>query len=211
MIYFPLCLKNVFPACRIWGWWCFFFRTWKASHHLFLARTVLGDRFAFICIGEPQNATCSFALVTLRIFYLSLVLRSLIVAFLGMDFGGAVHSVWNSLGFRDLSVHTFRQMWDVFSHHSLVFFFSPPRSPSGTAMALSVRTFLHHLAGPRVSVHFCFQPVFPPRPAALGLSGLSESTASLPGQLQNAIEPVQWGGIFFFLILFWILLYSFQF
>lgn len=74
----------------------------------------------------------------------------------------------------------------------------PPRSPSGTAMALSVRTFLHHLAGPRVSVHFCFQPVFPPRPAALGLSGLSESTASLPGQLQNAIEPVQCGWIFVF-------------
>lgn len=81
-------------------------------------------------------------------------------------------------------------------------FLQPPSFSFRDCNGVSVRTFLHHLAGPRVSVHFCFQPVFPPRPAALGLSGLSESTASLPGQLQNAIEPVQWGGIFFFLILF---------
>lgn len=173
-------------------------------HPLFLARTVLGDRSAFICIGEPQNATGSFALVTPRIFYLSLVLRSLIVAFLGPDFGEGGGSF--CLEFARLPGSVGTHLSTNVGHFQPSFFSlflqPPPRSPSGTAMALSVRTFLHHLAGPRVSVHFCFQPVFPPRPAALGLSGLSESTASLPGQLQNAIEPVQWGGIFFFLILF---------
>ena len=89
MSWFPFIPKGHFAGCRILGWQCFSFSTWKISHHFPPALMVSVVKFAviwffflFFSIGKASF----LSLCSQDVFSSFLVFRSLTIICLGVDF-----------------------------------------------------------------------------------------------------------------------------
>lgn len=86
---FPSFLKGSFTRYRICSWQFFSFSSWKMLSHFCQASVVSDEKSTGIWIGVPQEVV---SLCLLSRFILCLVLRSLIMICLIMDFFGSVLS-----------------------------------------------------------------------------------------------------------------------
>lgn len=82
----PFIPEVIFPSHRILGWHFFSFRAWKMPCLFLLVSAVSDEKATVIRIVSPLSARCRFQLAVLKTF--SLVFKSLIMIYLGMDFFG---------------------------------------------------------------------------------------------------------------------------
>lgn len=123
-------MKDSFARNRDLNWLLFPFSTlYISTHCLWLQRFLLRNQLIII-LRDPFFMKSCFSIAAFRILSLSWLSIVSLFLFVGLK----VYPMWSLLGFLDLYIRVFHEIWDILIHYFFKYYFCPnfPLSyPSG--------------------------------------------------------------------------------